>query len=287
MRRAQVRDRRPRHRPRRAPPSSTPAPRRSPAGKTGTVVEFRPEWVIPEDEALGRDDAERGGRYEPFYVVRFRQNDLWPNYTGFDVDTLETEVSEHWLEPATEGNQMSRATTTNTTRTPRSRRRIRSASSRSWRRRSASWRSRRDCSRRRTIGGSPSGPSRSAPAADPSWSRRRGPTRISRRDCSPTAPRRPRRSGIDWLDQPVSGRPATTPTSMYWRTRPGAQRDRLHVVLCYPRPVLGMSPDWYRTPNYRRRLVRWPREVLAEFGLHSGPTSKCGCTTPTRSRDSW
>ena len=40
---------------------------------------------------------------------------------------------------------------------------------------------------------------------------------------------------------------------------------------CYPRPVLGMSPDWYRTPNYRRRLVRWPREVLAEFGLHFGP----------------
>jgi hypothetical protein len=40
---------------------------------------------------------------------------------------------------------------------------------------------------------------------------------------------------------------------------------------CYPRPVLGMSPDWYRTPNYRRRLGRWPREVLAEFGLHFGP----------------
>lgn len=37
---------------------------------------------------------------------------------------------------------------------------------------------------------------------------------------------------------------------------------------CYPRPVLGMSPDWYRTPNYRRRMVRRPREVLAEFGLH-------------------
>ena len=39
----------------------------------------------------------------------------------------------------------------------------------------------------------------------------------------------------------------------------------------YNTPVLGMSPDWYRTPNYRRRLVRWPREVLAEFGLHFGP----------------
>ncbi len=36
---------------------------------------------------------------------------------------------------------------------------------------------------------------------------------------------------------------------------------------CYPRPSLGNSPEWYRTPNYRRRIVRWPRPVLAEFGL--------------------
>ncbi len=45
-----------------------------------------------------------------------------------------------------------------------------------------------------------------------------------------------------------------------------------HVVVCtlcscYPRPILGQSPEWYRTPNYRRRIVRWPRQVLAEFGL--------------------
>lgn len=37
---------------------------------------------------------------------------------------------------------------------------------------------------------------------------------------------------------------------------------------CYPRPILGNSPEWYRTPNYRRRIVRWPRQVLAEFGLY-------------------
>ncbi|MEU6184446.1 SH3-like domain-containing protein [Nocardia sp. NPDC047038] len=70
-------------------------------GHIGVVVEYRPEWIIPEDEAWGRDD----GRVEPFYVVRFRQKDLWPKYTGFDVDTLETEVSERWLEPAEEDAQ--------------------------------------------------------------------------------------------------------------------------------------------------------------------------------------
>lgn len=66
-------------------------------GRTGVVVEHRPDWVIPEDEAWGRD---ADGRTEPFYVVRFRQRDLWPDYTGFDVDTLETEFSERWLLPA-------------------------------------------------------------------------------------------------------------------------------------------------------------------------------------------
>lgn len=35
---------------------------------------------------------------------------------------------------------------------------------------------------------------------------------------------------------------------------------------CYPRPVLGLPPDWYKSPSYRRRMVRWPRAVLAEFG---------------------
>lgn len=28
------------------------------------------------------------------------QQDVWPNYTGFDGDTLETEVAQRWLEPA-------------------------------------------------------------------------------------------------------------------------------------------------------------------------------------------
>jgi nitrile hydratase len=35
---------------------------------------------------------------------------------------------------------------------------------------------------------------------------------------------------------------------------------------CYPRAVLGLPPDWYKSPAYRSRAVRWPRAVLAEFG---------------------
>jgi len=76
--------------------------------------------------------------------------------------------------------------------------------------------------------------------------------------------------GIDWINDMPShfGTP-----SDYCNLRVMADTPKLkHVVVCtlcscYPRPILGQSPEWYRTPNYRRRLVRWPRQVLSEFGL--------------------
>ncbi len=35
---------------------------------------------------------------------------------------------------------------------------------------------------------------------------------------------------------------------------------------CYPRYLLGLPPDWYKSRAYRSRVVREPRAVLAEFG---------------------
>jgi len=35
---------------------------------------------------------------------------------------------------------------------------------------------------------------------------------------------------------------------------------------CYPWPVLGLPPTWYKSPAYRSRIVVDPRSVLAEFG---------------------
>lgn len=40
---------------------------------------------------------------------------------------------------------------------------------------------------------------------------------------------------------------------------------------CYPWPVLGLPPTWYKMPAYRSRAVIEPRAVLAEFGLEIGP----------------
>ena len=36
---------------------------------------------------------------------------------------------------------------------------------------------------------------------------------------------------------------------------------------CYPRSLLGMSPAWYKSKDYRSRVVREPRAVLGEFGV--------------------
>jgi nitrile hydratase len=36
---------------------------------------------------------------------------------------------------------------------------------------------------------------------------------------------------------------------------------------CYPRMLLGIPPEWYKSRNYRSRMVREPRAVLKEFGL--------------------
>lgn len=48
--------------------------------------------------------------------------------------------------------------------------------------------------------------------------------------------------------------------------------DQVHNLIvctlcsCYPRPVLGLPPDWYKLKPYRARAVSEPRVVLAEFG---------------------
>ena len=41
---------------------------------------------------------------------------------------------------------------------------------------------------------------------------------------------------------------------------------------CYPRVLLGIPPDWYKSFGYRSRMVREPRAVLAEFGLKVADT---------------
>ncbi len=43
---------------------------------------------------------------------------------------------------------------------------------------------------------------------------------------------------------------------------------------CYPWPVLGLPPTWYKSAPYRSRAVRDPRGVLADFGVKLPPATE-------------
>ena len=64
--------------------------------KTGVVERHCGAYANPEELGYGRP----GMPAIDLYRVHFRQQNLWPDYTGPAQDTLEIEVYDHWLEPA-------------------------------------------------------------------------------------------------------------------------------------------------------------------------------------------
>ena len=87
-----------------------------------------------------------------------------------------------------------------------------------------------------------------------------GAIRPSRRACSRTGPRPSASSAMAGAAASIS------PSS---RTRPDAHNLVVCTLCsCYPWPVLGLPPVWYKSAPYRSRAVIDPRGVLAEFGVH-------------------
>ena len=65
-------------------------------GKSGIVERLCGAFPNPEERAYSR----AGLPLQPLYRVRFRQNDVWPDYSGQPSDTVDIEIYQHWLEPA-------------------------------------------------------------------------------------------------------------------------------------------------------------------------------------------
>ncbi len=65
-------------------------------GAEGTIADVSYESPAPEDETWGREDV----KPEWFYIVRFKQSELWASYPGPGNDTLQTEIPERWLQAA-------------------------------------------------------------------------------------------------------------------------------------------------------------------------------------------
>lgn len=68
-------------------------------GKTGIVERICGAFHNPEELAFG----EYKGKERVLYRVRFMQTHLWPDYAENPGDTVEIEIYEHWLDPASEG----------------------------------------------------------------------------------------------------------------------------------------------------------------------------------------
>lgn len=69
-------------------------------GCTGVVERVCGDFGNPEELAFGR----RYGPKPTLYRVRFRQADVWADYTGPADDHIEIEIYEFWLEPAEREN---------------------------------------------------------------------------------------------------------------------------------------------------------------------------------------
>jgi hypothetical protein len=63
-------------------------------GKTGVIERYCGSFPNPEELAQMRD----GLPAQPLYRVRFRQQEVWPDYRGSAADVLEVEIYQHWLE---------------------------------------------------------------------------------------------------------------------------------------------------------------------------------------------
>lgn len=90
-----------------------------------------------------------------------------------------------------------------------------------------------------------------------------------------------------WTDPGFLGRLAADPAAAVAEVGVNTGRlERLEVVVnepgvhnvvcctlcsCYPWTVLGLPPSWYKSPEYRSRIVREPRQVLREMGLDLDP----------------
>ena len=74
--------------------------------------------------------------------------------------------------------------------------------------------------------------------------------------------------GLDWLEPTGSGTPSDYTNFIVLEDTPTLH----HVIVCtlcscYPFSILGLSPSWYKSNEYRARVVRDPRGVLKEFGV--------------------
>ena len=62
--------------------------------------------VYPNPEYFAYKDTDNGTHQQPLYRVRFNQKSIWNDYDGGEDDTIDVEIYQHWLVPASQSNPL-------------------------------------------------------------------------------------------------------------------------------------------------------------------------------------
>ncbi len=212
-------------------------------GKTGVVERICGTFRNPEELAYGVRDGARVALYR----VRFAHEDLWPTERDLPLDTVDVEIYEHWLEAVAEAVSAP-------------------APSRDWEALERAF--------------------REAVVAKGLATARELDDRLELM-YSRTSALGARMVARAWFDDAYRRR-MLEDGSAAARELLGIDIGALRLIVventpgvhnlvvctlcsCYPRMLLGMPPDWYKSVAYRARAVREPRVVLAEFGIFVSP----------------
>ena len=79
--------------------SHPPGHRRTPyyiRGKVGEIERVCGDFPNPEELAYGFNGLPK----KTLYRVRFKQQDVWSDYSGLTGDTVDVDIYEHWLLPS-------------------------------------------------------------------------------------------------------------------------------------------------------------------------------------------
>ena len=265
-------------------------------GAVGTVERF--VGVFPSAE-LGAYCHVKG--VQPLYRVRFQMSDLWPEYAGSSRDTVDVEIYQNWLEL----DSSDTSANTDNQECKRQKQQQQSAAATIFKGLqfvksepvsiTVQGNSERRSLEQAAIEAEEPVPSHvsaliksllskgvlteteisEATSAIESWgTRHQGPRIVARAWTDPNFHSLLLKDARAACEE-LGVFPAFVPPFTWAKTQLTVVQnsDAVHNLIvctlcsCYPLPLLGRSPSWYRSRSYRSRAVREPRKVLQEFGM--------------------
>jgi len=245
-------------------------------GKIGVIERLCGHFTNPETSAFGGSNAKK-----PLYRVRFSQKEVWPSYPGSHHDTIDIEITQNWLQPATE--LQPETTHTNLPHTQQHSH----ASHHHHDSDDHKHEERTQVEQKALETEGPETPFQylakklvelliEKDVVSPT-DMRQHIEKMDNLDKNPCGARLVANAWFDdnWCKEFLSN-PQVAAQKINMKVDSIVvvvkNTDEFHNVVvctlcsCYPKDLLGRPPDWYKSRSYRARMVYQPREVLKEFG---------------------